>query len=821
MSQAKINNICAFDQAILIRDFDHTLWVQGLNYQSQLTSDGSTIDHRPVKTCVTLDPDEVYVETWNDADLFTILTSKKRLFVAEVLDLEPTADYDLTPNIVFRPEPFTNVDVVSYLGQTIIFEVRKSIFVFNHKMVRNVKPVHIDGDITLHPIMFNGIVMCHKLKFPDSYDQPDPIYLVNYVHIVYGKSEIVETRRATYRKVSPKNIVLLPAASPETNILDVIRFDHHPAYEHAKKRQGYYNNHSPLTGSLRSCSDEWLRQPHTDPRFLMMLGRTACGYDSKKKALVKIDVRGEPKILNNNMRNHQCLVFIDGNTVYNTDRSIRLKIDPALPVSSMSVIVGSDFVVGRFKGTANAFMVAGETICFSRDETEWCRPMRIGILVFRAKKLYLLSKTEHTSSLLELMKHIQTPSGKQFYAYRVGHHLPIDSVLGSSDSMLTAQTHGGELLRFEFSVQNPIACWFIKLGPRTSPVMLDTVIYQAVGGVPTGPSITMQQDQSNLDLLLETIPFLPHPIILRVESEDASGDGVARLFLESALREFESRYLIIHGNHVTFNSTAITTEGADREDLMGKFGLVLHMSMVMLRTHLPIRLPLSILSYIKGRAPTIAELEYFVSVSNPEIIDSIKACKDDPIALENTGYETYRECLETLIHFGLDENVSDIALMAQAFLSYTSIPNLNCMNIPTLDIYVSGPYVINRSRFKGLMKCPSVLRTFMSALVDQASELQLQNLLKNWSGTSVLSNQYYKIAITKDSTTNVAFEACFHTLRIHEQLIDNNEIFASIEDLYDALTTPIDHLTDRPAGFMINDSDDEDYDEEISDDESI
>ena len=814
--RSRINNICAFDQAILIRDFDHTLWVQGLNYQSKLTSDGSTIDHRPVKTSVTLDPDEVYVETWNEADLFTILTSKKRLFIAEVLNLEPTADYDLTPNIVFRPTPFTNVDVVSYIGRTIIFEVRKSIFVFNHKLTRNEMPAHIDRDISLMPIMFNGLVMCHKLKFPDTYDQPETIYLVNYVHVVYGKSEIVETRRATYRKVTSKNIVFLPASNPESDLLDVIRFDHHPAYEHAKKRQGYYNNHSPLTGSLRSCSDEWLTRPLTDPRFLMMLGKVACAYDSKKKALVKINVRGEPKILNNNMRNHQCLVFIDGNTVYNTDRSIRMTIDPALPVTSMSVIVGSDFVVGRIKNTANTFTIAGETVCIPRDETKWCRPMRIGLLIFRARKLYLLSKTERVSSLLELIKHIQTPSGKQFYAYRVGHHLPIDSVLGSSDSMLTVQTNDGELLRFEFSVTNPMCCWMISLGPRTSPVMPCVVMYQAVGGLPTGPSITMQQGQSNLDLLLDTIPFLPHPIILRVTSEDASGDGVSRLFLESALREFESRYTIIHGNTVTFNSAAIAVEGAAREDLMNKFGLILHMSMVMLRAHIPIRLPLSILSHIKGRALTILELEYFVSVSNPEIIDTIKACRDDPIALENMGYKTYRECLESIIHFGLDEDMNDIALIAKAFLSYTSVPNLNCMNMPTLDIYVSGPYVINRSRFKGLLKCSSTLRKFMSGLIDQASELQLQNLLKNWSGTSVLSNQYYKITSTSDSSVNIAFEACFHTLRIYSSLLGDNEVFASIKELYDALTTPIDHLTDRPAGFEINDSDDEDYDDEIS-----
>lgn len=84
----------------VFRDTNNGVWVQGLNYDDALISDGDYVSPQLYKIPIVLRPDEKIDRVYHCEDMFSIYTMKKRLFIAE-LKRSTTKDFE-SPNLI-RP----------------------------------------------------------------------------------------------------------------------------------------------------------------------------------------------------------------------------------------------------------------------------------------------------------------------------------------------------------------------------------------------------------------------------------------------------------------------------------------------------------------------------------------------------------------------------------------------------------------------------------------------------------------------------------------------------------------------------------------------
>lgn len=275
------------------------------------------------------------------------------------------------------------------------------------------------------------------------------------------------------------------------------------------------------------------------------------------------------------------------------------------------------------------------------------------------------------------------------------------------------------------------------------------------------------------------------------------GAGVNRVFIQDALAQFASTYLIKHSACTELNLPAFEGMTAHK---MYTYGRMLHMAMTLLGSALPLRVPTALLTAIKGREPVIDELEYLVQKERPDSFESMHQYRTEPSSLAACGYTSYQECLETAIHynaFSPESNQTARAIckqMADGFLAYHSIKNRELMNFPTLDCYLSGPYTIDREHLKTLINGPSDLCEFMRKHIQTLPEDRLAVLLKNWTGTSVLmADARYRVEYKQSH--NIHFSTCSTILGIPKELVKGTAPGISCETLVDLLTTPTNHIT--------------------------
>ena len=273
------------------------------------------------------------------------------------------------------------------------------------------------------------------------------------------------------------------------------------------------------------------------------------------------------------------------------------------------------------------------------------------------------------------------------------------------------------------------------------------------------------------------------------------GPGVKKVFVQDALSQFASRYLIQHNACTSINLAAVEALTAPQ---LFAYGRMLHLAIAMAKQQLSIRLPVILLAAILGRELTIPELEYMAAKENPELFESIKVYSHDPSGLIECGYDTYQECLEHTIHYyGTCDHASHGSLREVCRVIAAGIgpiKNRKLMNLPTLDYYMSGDYSIDRSRLVGLISYHNldelVLENPITEIIDTLTEEQLAILLKNWGGTTVVQNRSYVVNIVDDE--DMFFATCSTTLTLPRSAIDESVV--SREALIGLLTTPVNYI---------------------------
>lgn len=317
-------------------------------------------------------------------------------------------------------------------------------------------------------------------------------------------------------------------------------------------------------------------------------------------------------------------------------------------------------------------------------------------------------------------------------------------------------------------------------------------------------------DANKLDKLLNIVDMVPKENNFEIKFKKGTktvsyGDGPKRQFLEDAIIEFSEKYLVSNNVYSSFNVDAME-RFTDNELIT--IGVMLHLVICHSQSNLPIRLPLKLVSAIMKRSPTINELEYFAKIESSEAFQNAYKFKDDVEAIKDFGYDTYEECLRVICKYDnpnpekIKREKTIAKLIAKGFRHYNEIKNLSIMNLPTLDYYLSGDYIIDRGllikNLKVFTKADSSINSidFLQMIIDIIRDLpeeKLVVLLKNWTGTSVVKKTgKYEIYIEK-STSGVHFGTCNMQLTISENFITDPVLNNT---LIDVLTTPYDVMVD-------------------------
>ena len=296
------------------------------------------------------------------------------------------------------------------------------------------------------------------------------------------------------------------------------------------------------------------------------------------------------------------------------------------------------------------------------------------------------------------------------------------------------------------------------------------------------------------------------------------GDGPKREFLEVAILDFAEKFLVQKNVCTQFNYELLDKFTPDE---LYCIGLMLHAVISHNKNHLPFRLPISILKALKKFSLskhksnksidivklvslTKEELEYFARIENPEIFNNVKPYRNDKIGFTacESNFETYEDLLNNLCgESGLDPTLITTINdhIARGILTYTDIKNLHTMNYPTLDYYLSGDYVIDRTTIIKNLAITSgnnLHKVSITNIIKNLPEHKLAILLQNWSGTSVVKKSYvYTISITKKHTqTDILFATCSITIHIAKKLLDKPQMN---DILIDLLCTPITTMVDE------------------------
>jgi hypothetical protein len=290
------------------------------------------------------------------------------------------------------------------------------------------------------------------------------------------------------------------------------------------------------------------------------------------------------------------------------------------------------------------------------------------------------------------------------------------------------------------------------------------------------------------------------------------GDGPKREFMETAVMDFSEKYLTKHNLCCEFNIDKIQQFSDD--DLIC-IGSMLHTVICHSNNHLPIRLPLPLVTTILRKEPSVAELEYFAKLEDPDAFNILYECKSDPEKIKDYGYDTYEQCLAFLCKYYHSDAKTNSKIMhicseiSKGFKNYNEIKNLSIMNSPTLDYFLSGDYHLDRDllikNLKTEIQLDNKYTDFKETIIKVIRSLpeeKLAILLKNWSGTAIVKKSIsYRIVIEPKEVvdnlsehSDISFATCNVELTISENLISNLETKNLLIEL---LTTPINTMRDN------------------------
>lgn len=273
----------------------------------------------------------------------------------------------------------------------------------------------------------------------------------------------------------------------------------------------------------------------------------------------------------------------------------------------------------------------------------------------------------------------------------------------------------------------------------------------------------------------------------------ASGDGPTKEFINDALIDFSNKYLIVNPNKtIEYN---MTTMGSFTDVDLVTIG---NMLSYIIANHgtMPIRLPLTLLSTIQIRSPTNKELEYLLKIYDQDVYYNVTKYKYDPIALQAFGAGSYHEILRYLCKFVSSNAIKRLNyFIALGFNNQYKIPNIDKMNLPTLEYMMSGDFVIDKKKFvenikfrynDSKSKYAAFNKTEFKCRIESLSDDQFKMMLKNWSGSYVIESKYnYRVdmsSLNRDVVLKI--QTCSNDLYINynNDLSNLDRIMANLVD---------------------------------------
>ena len=632
-----------------------------------------------------------------------------------------------------------------FIGETIIFEKDEKLYVYN----QNIKAENL-LDYSIKMIPCNSY---YQIILPFDYDLHQVYFSHNFVYIKLGTFNYIISAMIS------KHIVWAYFKSEKQNNI------------HASNI--YYDIHS---GTI----------------YIKIIDTI---YMHNKNELVPITAQNNKIIIKSTNTEKISIICINEKGVYsnNNCNNIIKRIncnDLNKNIVDMKYIYSGHYNIALVDTTETfIYLEVKDTIYFNINKLKNYKLLDIGLLYHYEHNIYfcthlnmLDAKESSKININRQIIHFYTP---------ISTPMPITSLVFDNKMILIESNN-----KYYYSVINESKKSIFKFVEiQKATIVSKYLVTREIMQYQSNVTVHITKSCNKFKKLHNLISMFGNRIGFSITYEDhlhsvSYGIGPKREFLETAMIEFCSKYLI-SGNKRTMFGDAI--KSFDDNELI-HIGMMIHAVICHSGVSLPIRLPISLLSEILGKRPSIDDLEYFAQTENKDIYTSIQEHKND---LATIGYDNYQECLMQICKYDPNNFNRECKNIAMGFISYKKIACLNIMNLPTLDYYLSGDYGINRKTIISKLKIYNNTESrvnyedTMKKIIIDLPEEKLVILLNNWTGMSVVNHTFvYAVSIIKTKSTrlvsDIKFLTCNTRIEVESCLIDDN-----LDLFIELITTPM------------------------------
>jgi hypothetical protein len=424
---------------------------------------------------------------------------------------------------------------------------------------------------------------------------------------------------------------------------------------------------------------------------------------------------------------------------------------------------------------------------FSQDNIDYDHLLEDTKFVF--PKFYKIKLIQEDSQVeLEIIYHknkslIRTIDG--FYCFDghqlIGFHEQINLVLSNfSESQL-------ELLDLDLLSKN-------ALDPEFALILKDSALSSILNDkldrnyrpvyAPCGDAVvTFAEGDDFLDVVVMAKKVNRHSNRLSFSLIGSIGSGPVRVVSNLIIKEFIESYFVRDG-FFWIPTDSFRKMRSKRKRILG---WILHNILHLTKTPIGYHLPLAMISSLIQRPPNIFELNHYAKLGDVETYNMLNSM--NVLDLQEAGYNTKHDWLSMMCRYSEDD-VSLYEPFAQGFRSFSEIDPLNGVNFISADHFLSGSYIIDRSKLvdKLMSSIANIENTKLAEkLIDKlisATESEFQIFVFNLTGTYHLVGDE-SIIFYKNSNVDYKFSVCEKRLTISEKIRKRN-----FKVLFDELFSP-------------------------------
>ena len=716
----------------------------------------------------------------------------------------------------------SDVDELHISGDNMIFRAKNELFYFCYDFVNK--------ELDIVPFIFNSIGLMDETyhnkrytKFHAPFNWSSDCSVLDPLHLSdseTGSSNLVFTKHFVYHRSGSFHYIMF---STETIYVDCTYFktelefspediyiDHESGSVYIQVDSRAYTYDMKAHGLVRVWDDN---NNITSTKIIYNQGETGVSICVSDGSNIWYIYGDDPDCINNM-----------GSDPHSSDNSLGLmEVPPSSIISSIIDFESFDdfpmYIVSSPEATR--YRTTPESIVINIGDlpiNNWVQTTE-GIIILDSGTLYYycpFELNEETYNTMEVDK-IKLNNGGTMYIYMfkdMPH--PIES-LNASESIITIKSsdkyyyiilHAGdfkvgkftELSLEEISVVTPTVNKSLVM--RQKKTYDDSIVHEF--------NISPNVDKFDRFLIICDLTKGNADFDIQYSSKtqvNAIGNGARREFMEQSLDTFTSKYLVCDRSYPKFNLEEISKLSSEEHF---NLGIMFHYVLSTNKNPIMFRLPINLLEAIASRTITLAELEFFANIQDKEVYAQLLPFKSDIEAFKalDCGFDTYEEKLREMCNYELNnEKLTSICKdIADGFKFYMRTPNIDIMNIPTLDYYVSGDFTIDRDKLISLIHIDgSGFPPFYKIIADIIKDLPEQKLiilLRNWSASSVVDRkQRYNITVEDVKTPtsekyyppDIHFQTCSFRMFINKKLVDDTTMYPILMEF---LVTPMNSMRD-------------------------